>query len=67
MTFTKQETEFIAQGDDFIVKLPFGVWKSTWRYTQPKLFMQLLEEYEGVYEIEYDKSKQKFRKIRSKL
>jgi hypothetical protein len=67
MSFSQQEKDFIEKADKFIVSLDYGTWKSTWRYSQPRLFMQLLEEYEKVYEIQYDNSRQKFRKIKSLL
>lgn len=65
MCFSQQEIFFIEKADKFIVSLDYGIWESTWRYSIPRLFMQLLEEYEKVYEIEYDISRQKFRKIKS--
>jgi hypothetical protein len=65
MSFTKEELEFIEKADEFIISLPMGEWASTLNYSMPVLFMQVLKEYEGVYEIEYDKLMQNFRKIRS--
>lgn len=62
MSYSEKEKKFIRQSDEFITRLPFGQWASTWRYSFPGLFQQVLHEYEKVYEIEYTDSKQKFRK-----
>lgn len=67
MSYSEKEKKFIKQSDEFITRLPFSQWASTWRYSFPGLFQQVLREYEKVYEIEYSESGQRFRKNGQKI
>lgn len=61
--FSQKEIEFIDKADNLIINLPYLTWTSTWKYTFPQLFFNILNEYKLIYNIEFDESFQLFRKL----